>query len=519
MYYISTETIIKAYNKLSRENIRGANILFTFFLLSSVGANKLTYINLENIKNVYEFAHKLSGLFSPEERTPPSHDFINPLNMKTFGSNPTEPLKKWIGGRVKNNIIGGATTWRNIIMQEENTETFKFRYDYLDEILKLTIESGKKIDIAEIAIWFNRFTRFEHKVTVSNLINDFIKVTKLSKEAVFSFFNYNSADYLTYDATPHNSSTIRSLIGNPTSDIDWLETTPNLNQRNIEQRRFFMSNSATTKEGLQKTLLAHKQLVLVGPPGTSKSYVVSQITSHFSKVIHVQFHPQYTYQQFVGGYRVEKSDVVYRKGIILNLIDEAIMNPANKYLLIIDEINRANTSQVFGEIIQALDRGTSVDILVENTPTSYIIPDNIYIVGTMNSTDRTIGTLDYALKRRFLTIYFPSTPELLVDLCPNINFISCSELLKKMNITLNSVLPNKEFVIGHAVFLDDTVKKGNQFVWSFETFEPIFNYKILPIIEDYCNGNYNQIVSVLGTELPKRLSGEEFKEALKTYTE
>lgn len=344
-------------------------------------------------------------------------------------------------------------------------------------------------------------------------------MTKLSKEAVFSFFNYNSADYLTYDATPHNSSTIRSLIGNPTSDIDWLETTPNLNQRNIEQRRFFMSNSATTKEGLQKTLLAHKQLVLVGPPGTSKSYVVSQITSHFSKVIHVQFHPQYTYQQFVGGYRVEKSDVVYRKGIILNLIDEAIMNPANKYLLIIDEINRANTSQVFGEIIQALDRGTSVDILVENTPTSYIIPDNIYIVGTMNSTDRTIGTLDYALKRRFLTIYFPSTPELLVDLCPNINFISCSELLKKMNITLNSVLPNKEFVIGHAVFLDDTVKKGNQFVWSFETFEPIFNYKILPIIEDYCNGNYNQIVSVLGTELPKRLSGEEFKEALKTYTE
>lgn len=514
MYYISTESIVKAYKALTEKEVRNGNIFFTFLLLKSIGANKLTYVNLEKIKDSYDFAYKISGLFLPNENWPPASDFINPFSMKEIGNNPTELLKKWISGRVKNNIVGGATTWRNIIMQEENPDTFKFKYDYIKEISSLIFDRNEKIDLSALAIWANRFTEFDSPIAISVLIEDFKKVTRLTPEEMSTFFKINNVDYLSFYNYPHDAAQIRQLISHSTMNTEWVFSEKIGGTTSTPYRRFNMSNSATTKEGLLKTLQTYKQVILVGPPGTSKSYLVKQISSNFTKTINVQFHPQYTYQQFVGGYKVEKSDVVYRKGIMLSLIDEAIKFPQNKYLLIIDEINRANTSQVFGDMIQCLDRGTTVEILVEDKTQKYSIPNNIYLVGTMNSTDRTIGTLDYALKRRFMSVYFPSVPELLLDLCPSDNFISSSGLLKKINHALNGVLANKEFVVGHAVFLDESVKRGDKFVWTFETFETMFNYKILPMIEDYCSNNYSQIASVLGPELPKRLQGAEFREAL-----
>lgn len=273
------------------------------------------------------------------------------------------------------------------------------------------------------------------------------------------------------------------------------------------------------KDILLNILTDYNQLILSGPPGTSKSYLCNSLSLNYDETLHIQFHPQYSYQQFVGGYIVDKADVIYKKGVMLNIIDKAIQNKEKKYLVIIDEINRANTSQVFGDLIQCLDRNNSVEILCNNNSVSYYIPKNIHIIATMNSTDRSIGNIDYALKRRFLEVYCGSNPSLLIDLCPIFSNISLADFLEKMNDNLLRVLKNKEMCIGHAIFLNDNYfnKDTNKFEWNLQRLEILFNYKILPLIEEYCSGNTDLIYQILGDDLPIRLSGKNFENAVMEY--
>jgi 5-methylcytosine-specific restriction enzyme B len=276
---------------------------------------------------------------------------------------------------------------------------------------------------------------------------------------------------------------------------------------------------------LLKLLKNYYQVILSGPPGTSKSYLCSQIAKKFDSVRKIQFHPQYSYQQFVGGYVVEKDEVLYKRGVLLNFLEEIKTleqnNPGKQlqHLLIIDEINRANLSQVFGEVIQCLDRDHHTQIIVDGELEEIKLPKNLYIIGTMNSTDRTLGSVDYALRRRFLNIYCPPNTELLLELCPAQNGISVYDLLKKINENLVQSHKNRELVIGHALFLNENVKNpdDNKYYWDEESLEMLFNYKILPIIEEYCYGNSTQIKSVLGERLPLRLQGEEFIKAIKDF--
>ena len=203
-----------------------------------------------------------------------------------------------------------------------------------------------------------------------------------------------------------------------------------------------------------------------------------------------------------------------------NLIEEAQKeeNKNKKFLLIIDEINRANTSQVFGDLIQCLDRNNTVSIMQENKLVSFSIPKNIHIIGTMNTTDRTIGIIDYALKRRFLNVYCPCNANILLDLCPNANFISLSDLLNKINSKLYENLKNKDFCVGHAIFLNPSYKDENiKYIWDFNKLEIIFNFKILPLIEEYCSENTEIIANILGNDLPKRLSGDDFKNKIMEF--
>ena len=90
-----------------------------------------------------------------------------------------------------------------------------------------------------------------------------------------------------------------------------------------------------------------------------------------------------------------------------------------------------------------------------------------------------------------------------------------TDFLRKLNKKLEETTKNREFVVGHAIFLQDFVKKADGlFHWDFASFETLFNFKVLPMVEDYCDYNNDQIKIVLGTDLPNRLSGNEFKSAL-----
>lgn len=187
MYYLDTETVKAAYTKLASIDFSNQSILHIFLILKGIGVNSLSYSLLDDIKNkALPYAQDLGYLFSPLEESPEKNDFINPFLMKEWATNPTERLTKWVGGRTKNNVIGGATTWRSFIMQDTD-EDFKFSYNYVSEIAKLTINESR-IPLAAIAIWANRFTQFDEKVSLSELITSFCSRFHITQEELNLLF-------------------------------------------------------------------------------------------------------------------------------------------------------------------------------------------------------------------------------------------------------------------------------------------------------------------------------------------
>ena len=253
---------------------------------------------------------------------------------------------------------------------------------------------------------------------------------------------------------------------------------------------------------INELIETNNQVVLAGPPGTSKSYYAKKIAKDNylpDNVLSIQFHPKYSYQDFVGGYIVKGSDVSYSDGVLFEMVEKA-KSSTEEYLLIIDEINRANIGQVFGETIQCLDRNHSTNILRDRQVSEFYLPKNLKIIATMNTADRSLGVMDYAIKRRFPTVYCPSEPDLVSDLCTQEIDQSLGDFLRVLNKRLLATLKNKELVIGHAFFLDESVLDNGTYHWRLHSLEMLFNYKILPMIEDYTKGNQSQLIEVLGED-------------------
>ncbi|MGN0502031.1 MAG: McrB family protein [Ruminococcus sp.] len=263
-----------------------------------------------------------------------------------------------------------------------------------------------------------------------------------------------------------------------------------------------MENKAKVENNFEKYVkimdsLGVKQMVLQGPPGTSKTYTAKEIikaylsnsleceilkkdskdkwTGHWDMV---QFHPSYGYEDFVRGITIKTSNnnTEYKtvNKIFGKMCDIANENKDKKFFLLIDEINRADIATVFGELIYALEyRNESVEvpyeleegdnpskILVPDNRSKISVPDNLYIIATMNTADKSVGNIDYAIRRRFL--FF--------DLLPDENVIRKNRGLKKEendivintfnginkfieDATKDSRYRANDFKIGHTYFL------------------------------------------------------------------
>ena len=164
------------------------------------------------------------------------------------------------------------------------------------------------------------------------------------------------------------------------------------------------------------TLLAEKrQAIFQGPPGTGKTYVAQALARHLagddvSRVALVQFHPSYAYEDFVQGYRPRLTDsgqagFELKDGALLRAARRAEAEPEACHYLIIDEINRGNLSKVFGELYFLLEYRDRA-IALQYSEEAFRLPDNLYIIGTMNTADRSIALVDLALRRRFYFVEF-----------------------------------------------------------------------------------------------------------------
>lgn len=530
-YYLSTNTIEEAYKKITSVDLGDKdkeNALFYFLILKGCGINKISYETPTfGEKNGLYYASRISSLFTPEEAQPNKLGFLNPFMMREWPSQPvTEKLKSWVTSRLRNNICGGGMQWREFIEMDsrEGDLRIKFKYAYLDWLKNFSLGS-KTINILSMAIWSNRFSCFDKKITAKELIDEFSRTYKLTPEEITELFNSQQEFEVEFSDHMYDAGYIRGLIGGDVPGNEW--TTTNMSTTNVasyvmDEYEFNVrpADVQDVSVSLVRELLNnYHQIILDGPPGTSKSYIADKIAKDYDEVIHVQFHPQYSYQNFVGGYVVDGTNVLFKKGVILNLLDSKTFDDKKKYLIIIDEFNRANVSQVLGEVIQCLDRNQSVLVNVDGNMEKISIPLNIHIIATLNTTDKTLGTVDYAIKRRFLEVYCAPNPSLLIDLCPSTGFVSLCDFLIKLNDNLLRTTGNRDLAVGHAVFLAQNVFDGSKYIWDYDKFRVLYNYKILPLISDYCSGNYDMIMDVVGNKLSRQLNAEEFVIALKEFME
>ncbi|MEY2195725.1 AAA family ATPase [Neobacillus sp. BF23-41] len=182
------------------------------------------------------------------------------------------------------------------------------------------------------------------------------------------------------------------------------------------------------------------------------------------------------------------------KRLVMNYLSKLKDNQTNEdnYVLIIDEINRANISKVFGELITLIeeDKRERTSVTLPYTKTLFTVPKNLYIIGTMNTTDRSIALMDYALRRRFQFEEISSKAELLKD--KNVSFeeetLNLGELLDTINRRITYLL-NKDYTIGHAYFWN---------VDKLETLIEILINKIIPLLGEYFYEDWEKVALVLG---------------------
>ena len=188
-------------------------------------------------------------------------------------------------------------------------------------------------------------------------------------------------------------------------------------ERVLEERRTLADQLLIPDEFLQKieTLLDDKrQVIFQGPPGTGKTYLAQEFAKHLAgsdkQVSLVQFHPSYAYEDFVQGFRPKlerngQPSFELKDGPLLRIAERAQRDPTGNYILIIDEINRGNLAKVFGELYFLLEyREEKIEL--QYSDESFSLPKNLYIIGTMNTADRSIALVDLALRRRFYFVEF-----------------------------------------------------------------------------------------------------------------
>ena len=210
----------------------------------------------------------------------------------------------------------------------------------------------------------------------------------------------------------------------------------------------------------------------------------------------VTFHQNTTYEEFIEGIRpvldAAAGDVRYElsRGVFRRIAERAQKDPAGRYVLIIDEINRGNVARIFGELITLIEdskrigRDDEARAILPGSQDDFGVPANLHVVGTMNTADRSIALLDTALRRRFVFEERMPDPNLA---SPDAGGVDCRKLLAAMNDRIAALL-DREHRIGHTYFLQvDTV----------EALAETFRTRIVPLLQEYFYDDWEKIRAVL----------------------
>lgn len=285
---------------------------------------------------------------------------------------------------------------------------------------------------------------------------------------------------------------INALFENDSED-DVEETTKNYPVYTAEDfldEVFMPEDEYSRLVGILKT---KKNIILQGAPGVGKTFAAKRLAysvmgiKDIERVMMVQFHQSYSYEDFIMGFRPSTAGFELKKGAFYNFCKKAEIDSDNDYFFIIDEINRGNLSKIFGELFMLIEndkRGISLQLLYSDE--KFAVPKNVYIIGMMNTADRSLAMLDYALRRRFA--FFEMKPGFETDgfreyrmTIDNEKFnklINCVENLNNA-ISVDGSLGDG-FCIGHSYFCNLSADSIDE-----QTLSGIVEYELIPLLKEY----------------------------------
>jgi 5-methylcytosine-specific restriction protein B len=244
-------------------------------------------------------------------------------------------------------------------------------------------------------------------------------------------------------------------------------------------------------ETITDLLWERRQIVLYGPPGTGKTWLARKLAAHLTDdgaVKLVQFHPSYTYEDFFEGFRPEPGGdgtltFSLRAGPFRDFAEIAVDNPATPYILIIDEINRANLAKVFGELYFLLEYRDQPVTLQYSPDREFTLPRNLFIIGTMNTADRSIARIDAAMRRRFAFVELdprvPPVKGLLGRWLAKLGLpLDAAFLLDELNLRIEDA----DAAIGPSYLMDERIYK------RADGLDRVWKYSIMPLLDDLFYG-------------------------------
>lgn len=321
--------------------------------------------------------------------------------------------------------------------------------------------------------------------------------------------NIRQVDWTYNGEWPHPGQAVMKTLTDITSYTDYVEKLNSLFEDETEEdaedvektyppytKEDFLSEVFMPEEEYDKLsgiLRIKKNIILQGAPGVGKTFVAKRIAfsmmgvKDVERVMMVQFHQSYSYEDFIMGFRPSTDGFELKRGAFYNFCKKAEIDGDNDYFFIIDEINRGNLSKIFGELFMLIEndkRGVSLQLLYSDE--KFSVPKNIYIIGMMNTADRSLAMLDYALRRRFA--FFEIKPGFTTDGFREYRMSLENEKFDKLIAcveSLNNVISNDEslgdgFCIGHSYFcnlLPDTI---NDQILSY-----IVEYELIPLLKEY----------------------------------